>query len=198
MSSRTLQAGFCLALVVLAVPNGAIAAGANVGREPAGPPRTSLVASTDFNAPAKQVLALFGNVSNYPLIFRPVRQARVEAVDSAGRPARFFVEIDLGWPVGVRWMRGWTRWEGDCVEFHRLTGSIQAFDGTLAVAARGDSQSHVEYRAIVDPGSPNLPTWLGSLAEQAIMPGVIADAQRFVDRHVILGGGPDNDLSFSR
>lgn len=170
-----MRAPTALALTVaglLAVPPGL----ADARSAPAG----RLTARVRLAAPAASVLTILGDVTQYPLIFKSVRKAEVVAPGTDGRPSRWWIEVDLGWPLGMRWMSGTTRWQGQEVVFHRTSGTLERFDGTLRVLPEGRRTCLAVYDARFDLGPPRPPSWLGGLIDGAVMPGLVADARRYL------------------
>lgn len=139
-----------------------------------------LAAKVRLDAPAASVLAIFGDVTRYPLIFKNVRKARLVERGAGGLPSRWWVELDLGWPLGMRWMRGTTTWRDQQVSFHRTSGTVQRFDGTLEVVPEGRKRCLALYRADFDLGPPRPPGWLGALVDDAVMPDLVSQARRYV------------------
>jgi uncharacterized membrane protein len=103
-------------------------------------------------------------------------------VDSDLHSQDFLVKFRFPWPVGHQWSRVRVWHQGkEGIRWRQIEGSLHANRGEISFGTR-DGQAHVDYRAAIDVGLPDLFTqpykkrfvaeFLGAVYDRAMKPGL--------------------------
>ncbi len=124
-----------------------------------------------------QLNEVINTVVKYPALHSWIRDTKFENETSDGGQ-QFLIEFRFPWPVGKRWSRVEVKREGDSViSWVQLEGTLNMNQGRIVITEH-EQQAHIDYRAVIDVGYPNVVT--RSYKKQFVMEflGAIYDQTR--------------------
>ena len=108
-----------------------------------------------FDAPRTVVYNIFNRITTYPMLHDWVRETILVSEDHDSQ--EFMVKFSFPWPVGSQWSRVEVRHGGNTIFWKQIDGSLRANHGRISFTT-ADSNVHIDYRAAIDIGLPELLT----------------------------------------
>jgi uncharacterized membrane protein len=112
-------------------------------------------AKAEFAVPRPVVYDVFNRVTSYPMLHDWIRETTLVSADEDSQ--EFMVEFAFPWPVGRQWSRVEVQHSGNSIFWRQLEGSLKANHGRISFTTE-DSMVHIDYRAAIDIGLPELLT----------------------------------------
>ena len=117
-----------------------------------------------FTARRSVVYDIFDGITTYPMLHEWIRKTTL--VGTGKDSQEFLVEFAFPWPVGRQWSRVEVRHSGNTmILWKQVEGSLKANDGRISFTS-SDSEVHIDYRAAIDVGLPEL--WTQTYKEKFI------------------------------
>jgi hypothetical protein len=108
-----------------------------------------------FTAPHPVVYNTFDSITTYPKLHDWIRETTL--VNEGNDSQEFLVKFAFPWPVGSQWSRVEVRHSGNTIFWRQVDGSLKANHGRISFTTV-DSKVHIDYRAAIDIGLPELLT----------------------------------------
>ena len=112
-------------------------------------------AKANCHASKRQVYAVFNAIIDYPDLHDWIQNT--EEVSGDAKDQEFLIEFDLPWPVGKQWSRVRVQRDQSIISWRQIDGSLNKNTGSITIDEH-DDQAHVDYRAILDLGYPDVLT----------------------------------------
>jgi uncharacterized membrane protein len=116
-----------------------------------------------FDAPRPVVYNIFNDITTYPMLHDWIRETTL--VSTGTESQEFLVVFAFPWPVGRQWSQVEVRHSGNTISWRQVEGSLKANQGRISLTS-ADSKVHLDYRAAIDIGLPEL--WTQSYKEKFI------------------------------
>jgi uncharacterized membrane protein len=116
-----------------------------------------------FAVPQPIVYNIFKRITTYPMLHDWVRETTRVSEDHDSQV--YLVKFSFPWPVGNQWSRVEVRHGGNTIFWKQVDGSLEANHGRISFTTV-DSKVHLDYRAAIDVGLPEL--WTRSYKEKFI------------------------------
>jgi hypothetical protein len=108
-----------------------------------------------FAARRSVVYNIFDCITSYPMLHDWIRETTLVGADEGSQ--EFLVKFAFPWPVGRQWSRVEVHHSGNTIFWRQLEGSLKANHGRISFTTE-DSMVHIDYRAAIDIGLPELLT----------------------------------------
>jgi uncharacterized membrane protein len=106
-----------------------------------------------FAAPQPVVYNIFNCITTYPMLHNWIRETTL--VSTGKENQEFLVKFAFPWPVGRQWSQVEVRHSGNTIFWRQVDGSLKANHGRISFTTV-DSEVHIDYRASIDIGLPEL------------------------------------------
>ena len=116
-----------------------------------------------FAVPQPVVYDIFNRITTYPMLHDWIRETTL--VNEGNDSEEFRVEFAFPWPVGHRWSHVVVHHSGNTIFWRQVDGSLKANHGRISFTTV-DSKVHIDYRAAIDIGLPEL--WTQSFKEKFV------------------------------
>jgi uncharacterized membrane protein len=116
-----------------------------------------------FAVPQPVIYNIFNCITTYPQLHDWVRETT--RVNEDHHTQVYLVKFSFPWPVGSQWSRVEVRHNGNTIFWKQVDGSLEANHGRISFTTV-DSKVHLDYRAAIDVGLPEL--WTRSYKEKFI------------------------------
>ena len=139
-----------------------------------------------------QAYEAFNAIIDYPELHHWIQNTRAENEENRDHQ-EFLIEFDFPWPVGKQWSRVQIQQGDSVISWNQVDGSLNINRGTIAIAEY-EGQAHVDYRAILDVGYPDVFT--RGYKEQFVTEFLIAIYNRLNSKEQLPVSAPENSTEY--
>jgi len=101
-----------------------------------------------------QAYEAFNAIVDYPELHHWIQNTKAANEDNSSY-REFLIEFDFPWPVGKQWSRVQIQQGDSVISWHQADGSLNINKGSIKISEY-EGQAHVDYRAILDVGYPDV------------------------------------------
>ena len=149
-------------------------------------------AKTNYLAREAQAYEAFNAIIDYPKLHHWIENTKAENEENSDHQV-FLIEFDFPWPLGKQWSRIQIQKCNSVISWNQTEGSLNINRGKIAITEY-EGQAHVDYRAILDVGYPDVFT--RGYKEQFITEFLIAIYDRLNSKKHLPESTPENSTEY--